>query len=322
MDFSNKLILAPMAGITGSIFRRICRRMGADITWTEMVSADGLVRGGAATRELVFFTPEERPLGIQLFGAHPEVIGSACEIIAEFKPDFIDLNFGCPVPKVVKRNGGASLLRNPELVASLVREAVKNARGIPVTAKIRSGWEPGQINYLEVARRLFDAGISALTLHPRTRDQRFAGRSDWSRIEQLKRISPVPIIGSGDVFEPQDALEMFRSTGCDAVMIGRGAMGNPWIFRRARALIAGRGDPGDPSLQERFDQVLEHTVMMVEKHGAARGIIIMRRHFGCYTRGLPESSHLRRELFSCLSLNQVQRIFSQYLERYQCTLSG
>ena len=322
IDFKNKLILAPLAGITDSPFRLICRRLGADITWSEMVSADGVVRNRSKKKGIISFRDEERPLGIQLFGADPEVIGLAVESISALAPDFIDINFGCPVPKVVKRNGGSSLLRDPELVGRLAREAGRRANSIPVTAKIRSGWDSGQINYLEVARCLFDSGISALAFHPRTREQRFAGRSDWSQIEQLKKISPVPVIGSGDVSEPQDALDMFRSTGCDAVMIGRGAMGNPWIFQRARAMLDNLADPGDPGVVEIFRQALEHTEMMIEEHGPKYGVILMRKHFGCYTRGLPDSAGMRLEIFQCLELGQVKTIFKSYLESHQCTLTA
>jgi len=322
MDFKNKLILAPLAGVTDSVFRRICRRMGADITWSQMISAEGLARGEDKSRQLARFTEEERPLGIQLFGSDPRILGCAVEKVARLKPDFIDLNFGCPAPKVIKRNRGASLLQDPRLIGALVSRAVESAGGIPVTAKIRSGWNRDRLNYLEIAEELFRAGISAITLHPRTREQRFSGRSDWEQIKQLRRISPVPVIGSGDVFQPHDAVEMFQSTGCDAVMIGRGAMGNPWIFSRTKALLRGLPDPGGPSLQERFAQALEHTRMIIEECGEEKGIIFMRKHYCWYTRGLPNATGLRRELVCCSSLEEVLRIFSRYLEKCQCIPIG
>ena len=317
MDFNRKLILAPLAGITDSVFRRICRKMGADITWSEMVSAHGLVRDTEKTSRLLHFTKAERPFGIQLFGSNPEVMGLAAARAAGFEPDFIDLNFGCPVKKVVRKNGGASLMRDPKLAGEIAREAVRGAGSILVTAKIRSGWSADNLNYLEIAEELVNSGIIALVLHPRTRDQGFSGKSEWSRISELVRLCPVPVIGSGDVFSPSDVLEMFDTTGCAAVMIGRGAVGNPWIFSRARCLLAGQDDPGEPSIEERLGLALEHTRMMVQEHGDKYGVTLMRKHFGCYTKGLTASSALRRKLFACTSLDQVQKTFSDYLDEIQ-----
>lgn len=322
MDFKGKLILAPLAGISDSIFRRICRRMGADITWSEMVSADGLVQDADRVGLMLRFTEGERPFGIQLFGSNPRIMGLAVGRAAGLEPDFIDLNFGCPVRKVVRKNGGASLMRDPKLVGEIAREAVRGAGSVPVTAKIRSGWHVGMLNYLAVAEELVRSGIRALTLHPRTRDQGFSGQSEWGQISELVRVSPVPVIGSGDVFTPSDVLEMFDTTGCAAVMIGRGAVGNPWIFSRAKCLLAGRDDPGNPSADQRFHLALEHAQMMVEEHGEKYGVILMRKHFGWYTKGLTESSALRRRLFACTALDEVKAAFSEYLERIQYARTG
>jgi tRNA-dihydrouridine synthase B len=322
MDFRNKLALAPLSGVTDSVFRRICRSRGADITWTEMVSAEGLVRGSEKTRELLYFTPAEHPLGLQLFGADPEVMGRAAEVGAGSGADFLDLNFGCPVPKVVKKNGGSSLMRTPSLIAEITRAVVQGAGGLPVTVKIRSGWSIGSMNYLEVAELVFQAGISAIVLHPRTREQRFSGRSDWTQIARLKSVSPVPVIGSGDIARPADAVAMFESTGCDGVMIGRGALGNPWIFSRARALLDGQPDPGEPGARERFELALEHTRLSAAWRGEPSGIYIMRKHLGWYTRGLKEAAELRAKLFSCLNTGQVEETLNGYLERHACAPVG
>ena len=319
MNFQNKLILAPLAGITDSVFRRICRRHGADITWSEMVSADGLVHGTEKNARLLKFTDEERPLGIQLFGADPQSMGRAAGLAAKLEPDFIDLNFGCPVPKVVRKNGGVALMREPRLIGKIAAEAVRQAAGVPVTAKIRSGWDSSSINFLEVAGILIDSGVAALTLHPRTRVQGFSGRSDWSRIAELVKFSPVPVIGSGDIFSPRDALAMFSQTGCRAVMIGRGALGNPWIFGRARRLLENLSDPGEPQPGERFAQALEQAEMMAGEMGELAAIILMRKHFSYYTRGLAGGAALRRELFACIGLEQARLIFEHYPESMQCT---
>ena len=322
MDFKSKLILAPLAGVTDSIFRRICRGLGADITWSEMASADGLLRNWSHNVNLIGFTDEERPYGIQLFGDNPETMGRAAKMVATLGPDFIDLNFGCPVPKVVKRNAGVALMRVPKLVGRIACAVIKAVPEVPVTAKIRSGWEEKQINFLQVADELFSAGISAVALHPRTRAQSFSGRSDWSQIDELKKNSPVPVIGSGDVHEPQDAVAMFEETGCDAVMVGRGAMGNPWFFARAKTLVSGLPDPGPPLATERFRLAIEHAKMMVERQGERCGIVQMRKHFGWYIRGLPGACSLRRELFSCTGLSEVERLLQEYQQRYQCTRIG
>ncbi|MBN2287793.1 MAG: tRNA dihydrouridine synthase DusB [Candidatus Glassbacteria bacterium] len=322
MDFKGKLVLAPLAGVADSVFRGICRSLGADITWSEMASAEGLVRDWSRNAGLIGFTAEERPYGIQLFGSDPETMAAAARLAASLGPDFIDLNFGCPVPKVVRRNSGVALMRDPGLVGRIAAVVVATACDLPVTAKIRSGWDDSHLNYLEVADELFRAGISAVTLHPRTRAQGFSGASDWSQIARLKSLSPVPVIGSGDVCEPQDALAMFEATGCDAVMVGRGALGNPWFFARARALVDGLPDPGPPAVEERFSLAAEHARMTAGLRGEARGVVAMRKHLGWYARGLPGAPALRRELFSCTSLAEVDRLLQDYQRGYQCTRTG
>jgi len=322
MDFSGKLVLAPLAGITDSVYRRICRRLGADVTWSEMVSADGLAYGWEKNRHLLDFTDDERPLGIQLFGADPEVMAAAAGMLLELEPDFIDLNFGCPVRKVIQKNGGVSLMRDPSLAGRIASEVVKTTAGVPVTAKIRSGWGAHGLNYREVAQRLVEAGVTALAVHPRTREQGFSGRSDWSVIAELVRELPIPVIGSGDVFEPEDAVSMFQATGCSAVMIGRGALGNPWIFSRTRALLDGRPDPGEPAPREKFDLALAHARLMTQERGEKFGIILMRKHFSYYTRGLTDGSALRRVLFTLTRLDEVEKAFTEYLEKLACIPTG
>ena len=322
LDFKNKIVLAPLAGITDSVFRRICRRLGADVTWSEMVSADGLAHSREKDPYLLSFSAEERPLGLQLFGSAPEIMAAAAGKLLELEPDFIDLNFGCPVRKVVHRNGGVALMRDPRLIGRITRMVVEVAGSVPVTAKIRSGWNGDSLNYREVSRILVESGIYALAVHPRTREQGFAGHSDWSIIAELVRELPIPVIGSGDVFEPQDALRMFASTGCAAVMIGRGALGNPWIFSRIRSLIREGADPGEPGVREKFAMALAQARQMVQARGEKYGVILMRKHFSYYTRGLPEAAVLRRELFKITGLPEVERLFNAYLENYACIPTG
>ena len=321
-QLKGRAVLAPLAGVADSSFRLICREMGAAMVFTEMISADGLVQQSEKTYSYLFFRKKERPIGFQLFGSNPDIFARAMEIVLPYEPDFIDINFGCPVKKVVRKEGGASLMRDPKLAGEIAREVVRASGLIPVTAKIRSGWSAGTLNYLEVAEELVSSGISALALHPRTREQGFSGRSDWRRITRLVRFCPVPVIGSGDVFTPADVLEMFDTTGCAAVMIGRGAVGNPWIFSRAKSLLAGKADPGEPGREERISLALEHTQMMVREHDEKYGVVLMRKHFGCYTKGLPAASELRRRLFACSSMDEVKRTFGDYLEKVQNLQTG
>ncbi len=322
MNFVGKIAQAPMAGVSDSAFRRICRRLGAEITWSEMVSAEGLVRGGWKTARLMQFSPQERPVGIQLFGAEPEVMERAAGQTAALEPDFIDLNFGCPVPKVIRHNGGSSLLKDPPLLERVARAAVRGAGGVPVSAKIRSGWSDSSLNYLEVGQRLFDSGVAAVAFHARTREQGYSGRADWEQIRRLKEVAPVPVIGSGDIEEPQDARRMLECTGCDSVMLGRALLGNPWLAGRVRRMLDSGEDPGAPGLEERFQVAQEHLQLSVEDCGETSGVIQMRKHLGWYTRGLSGGADLRRKLFAALSVEQVRDILLEYRESQDLNLQG
>jgi nifR3 family TIM-barrel protein len=239
-------------------------------------------------------------------------------MVARLGPDFIDLNFGCPVKKVVRRNGGVSLMRSPELIGRIVSSVVAGAGEIPVTAKIRSGWNKLESNYLEIGRILAESGAAAVCIHPRTRVQAFSGHSDWEHIAHLVDELPVPVIGSGDIFEPVDAVRMFDETGCAAVMIGRGGLGNPWLFRRIRAVLESEEDPGGPEPREKLELALEHARMMVAQRGEPFGVIVMRKHFASYSRGLEGGAQLRRELFKAETLSEVEELFGNYLEEFQC----
>ncbi len=322
IDFSGKLVLAPLAGVSDSNYRLICRRLGADITWSEMVSADGLVHCWEKNRFLLDFSDGERPLGIQLFGSEPEVMGRAAANVARLAPDFIDINFGCPVKKVVRRNGGSSLLRTPELIGRITEAVVKSSGSVPVTAKIRSGWNERELNYAQVGRILVEAGARAVCIHPRTRVQAFSGKSNWEHIAHLAAELPVPVIGSGDIFEPEDAVRMFAQTGCAAVMIGRGIMGNPWLFGRTRCVLDGNPDPGLPAERERLALALEHARLTVAQRGERHGVVFMRKHFASYTKGLTGGAALRRRLFEAVSLVQVENLFESYLDQAESAVHG
>jgi tRNA-dihydrouridine synthase B len=288
-------VLAPLAGYTDSPARRLARRFGASMVWTEMVSAEGAIRGGDKTLELLRFHSEERPICVQLFGARPEAMARAAALVERLAPDAIDLNVGCPARKVVKGGAGAALMRAPDLLSEIA-EAVVGATSLPVTAKIRSGWDEDSVNAVEIAALLEDRGVAAVVVHPRTRAQGFSGVSDWSVISDVRRAVAIPVIGSGDVSGPADAVRMLSKTSCDGVMIGRAAVGNPWVFRECAELLASGHVPPPPELRERITTVIDHLDMMVESKGERRGVFEMRKHIVAYFRGFPGASRLRSEL--------------------------
>jgi len=289
MDFRGKLILAPLAGVTDTTFRRLCRENGADIVVTEMVSAKGLLCDPARSGRYLVFDEAERPVGAQLFGADPGEIAEAAVEVARRGFDFVDINMGCPVRKVTGGGAGAAILSDPRRAGEIARAAVR-AVPIPVTAKIRSGFGTERETYLEVARELFEAGVAAVTLHPRHRGQMFSGSADWGHIAALKKAFPEEtVIGNGDVRSPADAARMLAETGCDSVMVGRAAMGNPWIF------AALKRDPAVPALEERRALILRHGEEMFRRRGA-HGIREMRKHLAWYSRGVPGGAAFRAEL--------------------------
>jgi len=302
MDFRGKLILAPLAGVTDTTYRRLCRENGADIVVTEMVSAKGLLCDPVRSGRYLAYEEAERPVGAQLFGSDPGEIAEAAAGIARLGFDFVDINMGCPVRKVTGGGAGAAILSNPRLAGEIARAAVR-AAGIPVTAKIRSGFGTERETYLAVAEELFAAGVSAVTLHPRHRGQMFAGTADWTHIAALTRTFPgEAIIGNGDVRAPGDVARMLAETGCDSVMVGRAAMGNPWIFealQREIALPAGPAGPLPfppfPTPGARRALILRHGEEMFQRHGE-HGIKEMRKHLAWYSRGIQGAAAFRSEL--------------------------
>jgi tRNA-dihydrouridine synthase B len=309
------LILAPMAGVSEAPFRQICRRLGADILMTEFLSAEAIRRGIRRTLEGAEFEAVERPIGVQIYGADAGAMERAAAIVTEeYQPEFIDINFGCPVKKVVQRNGGSGCLRDLDLVESIIRRCVA-ATHLPVTVKTRSGWSETARDPVGIALRMQDAGARAFTLHARTRTQMFSGKADWDEIARVVEALSIPVIGNGDVHNGQDVLRMRQHTGCAAVMIGRGAFGNPWIFRDGHALLAGESLPTPPDAAERFAVALEHAQLAIRLQGDSRKTVLeFRKHLGWYTRGLPGSSSLRERLFQVESMAEAESIFLDYLE--------
>ena len=308
------LYLAPMAGVSESPFRRLCRRFGADVVVTEFLSAEGIRRENAATIAKLRFGDEERPIGVQIFGAEAEAMGEAAAFVTDvFAPEFIDINFGCPVKKVVKRNGGSGCLKDLGLVTGVIR-AVRAHTPLPVTVKIRSGWSEEVRDPVEIALRCQDAGASVLALHPRTRAQMYTGNARWDEIAAVSQALDIPVLGNGDIHTAHDVLRMHRETGCAGVMIARGSFGQPWIFTQARALLDGRPMPDAPLVADRFAIALEHAHLAAAYEPDPRGAAIeFRKHLGWYVKGLPGSADLRKRLHAVTALTEVEVIFGDYL---------
>ena len=305
LDFP--FVLAPLAGITDGPFRRLCREQGAGLTYTEMVSAKGLYYQSKNTETLLSIHPEEGPVGIQLFGAEPELIGRAAGQLKDRSNVLLDINMGCPVPKVVRNAEGSALLNDPTRAAACVRAAVEHA-GKPVTIKMRIGFAEEPYDYSGFAAGMEAAGCSAVAVHGRTREQYYSGKADWNSIARIKKMLKVPVIGNGDVFSAEEAIRMMETTGCDAVMIARGALGNPWIFRELRALWDGHSVPPKPSVEEIRQMLLRHLALTIEAKGEYAAVREMRKHVGWYIKGIPGAAQIRRIANSAATEAQLQEI--------------
>ena len=293
LETKNNIFLAPMAGITDLPFRAMVRSFGCGIAFTEMVSAIGLVRETQKTLRYIESDPSDRPLGIQVFGNDPEVLAEAALIAERCGADLIDLNMGCPVKKVIKTGCGAALMKNPLQAGAVMRE-MRKATPLPLTVKIRSGWNAHQVNAVEIGRIAEDSGFDAVTLHPRTADQGYGGRADWGLIGKLKKSLHIPVVGNGDIRTPEDAGAMLSETGCDAVMVGRGALGNPWLIANIISYLNG-GTVSFPSLQERETIILRHLETAVASFGEPVGIRDFRKHLLWYTKGLKGGARFREQ---------------------------
>jgi tRNA-dihydrouridine synthase B len=332
MDFLNRLndpgytplYLAPQAGVSESPFRRLCRKFGADVVVSEFVSAEGILQGNQRTLDYLTFDEEERPIGVQIFGSEPERMADAARFVHEtYGPDFVDINFGCPVKKVVKRNGGSGCLRDLDLVARITR-AVRDAVPVPTTVKIRSGFDEATRDPVRIGRVCQDAGAQVITLHPRTRADMYSGHARWEEIRALKEAVEVPVVGNGDIKTGLDALRMREETGCDGIMIARGSHGDPWIFTEARAALNGDPIPPEPDVEARFATCVEHAENAVRfERDPRRAMLDFRKHLGWYTKGLPAGKELRVELFKVEAMEEVRPILDTYVERYRAgTLPG
>lgn len=311
--------LAPMASVADTSYRLLCMQHGACMTTGELVSAKGLCYGSKGSAELCRITPEERPMGLQLFGSEPEFIGEAVQRIMPFQPDFIDLNMGCPVPKVVNQGAGSALMKTPELAEVLMKTAVRAAEGAcPVTVKMRIGWDAEHINAVDFAKRMEAAGAAAITVHGRTRTQFYSGRADWSQIAAVKQAVSVPVVGNGDITCGADALRMYEETGCDLVMVGRASYGNPWIFEEIACAVSGETFT-PPEIPARLQEMLRHIRMILDRSEKKESLAMReaRKHALWYLRGYPGAAAFRARSATLNSYAEAEQLVQDYLQQYE-----
>ncbi len=304
------VILAPMAGITDVAFRTVCKAMGCGMTMTEMISAKGLYYGDEKTEELLKIDETEIPVGIQIFGSDPEIMAWAANYLNDQPHDLLDINMGCPTPKIVKNGDGSALMKNPELAGSVIR-AVVEASKKPVTVKIRTGWDGSQINAIEMAKIAEANGALAIAVHGRTREQFYSGKADWSIISQVKKAINIPVIGNGDIFNACDAMDMIKTTGCDGVMVARGVRGKPWIFRDINQLLEGKTSIGQINKQEVKQTFQKHLRLAIDHKGEFIAMKEMRKHAAWYTKGFPGSAKLRQQMNQAESAEEMIRLMER-----------
>lgn len=312
----NNVFLAPMAGVTDLPFRILCKEMGCGLVYSEMVSAKGILYDNKNTTELLEIDEKERPAAVQLFGSDPQILGAMAKKIESYPIDIIDVNMGCPAPKIVKNGEGSCLMKTPELVGKIVKSLVES-QSKPVTIKFRKGFDDDHINAVEIAKIAEANGASAVAVHGRTREQYYSGKADWDIIREVKKAVHIPVIGNGDIFTPQDAKNLLEHTGCDAIMVGRGAQGNPWIFKRILHYLETGELLPEPTAEERVQKALRHSQMLIAYKGEYVGIREMRKHMAWYMKGLPGAAELRGKLNYAETLAEMEGLVGDYLEKHR-----
>ena len=308
VEIDSQLALAPMAGVTDAAYRQICSELGAGLTYTELVSAKALCYQDKKSRLLLQPFPGETPFAAQIFGSDIACMAEAAQIAIEASgADLLDINMGCPVGKVVSSGDGAALMRDPEKAARLA-EAVVKASSVPVTVKMRRGWDKGSINAVELSRMLEAAGVSAIAIHGRTRVQMYGGKADWTTIREVKEAVSIPVIANGDIFSPEDAVRILRQTGADLAMIGRGCFGNPWLFQQAAAALAGDAIPEHPPLADRCDTAVRQIELAAQYNCEKIAVLNARRHYAWYLKGVPHASYYKEQIVHMETLDDVYRV--------------
>ena len=314
VEIKNQVVLAPMAGISNTAYRQIIKEMGAGLIFAEMVSDKALVYGSEKTFDLLKMSDMERPIAQQIFGSDVDSFVKAAKLVEDkMHPDIIDINMGCPVPKVaIKSQAGSALLKNPDKIKEIVSAVVK-AVSVPVTVKIRSGWDANSVNAVEVAKVIEEAGASAITIHGRTRAQGYSGNADWNIIKQVKEMVSIPVIGNGDITSAEKAKEMLDFTGCDAVMIGRGVLGNPWLIKECVSYLDSGIIPPKPSAREKIEMLKRHYQLLVDSTSEKQAILEIRTHALWYIKGMPKSAYIKNEICKTKNSEDLFKILNDYL---------
>jgi nifR3 family TIM-barrel protein len=311
IEIDNQVVLAPMAGISNSAYRRICKEMGVGLVYAEMVSDKAIVYNNKKTIDMLYMQDSERPIAQQIFGTDVDSFVEAAKYIeSNMKPDIIDINMGCPVPKVaVRAQAGSALLKNPDKIYEVVKTVVDSV-SVPVTVKIRSGWDMNSINAVEVAKMIEKAGASAITVHPRTRSQGYSGKADWNIIKQVKDNVSIPVIGNGDIKSSDDAKRMLEETHCDAIMIGRGVLGNPWLIRNILLSLEGK-DEIIPNIDDRIEMIKKHINYLLEFKSEKQVALEIRTHIGWYLKGIKNSNEVKNKIFKTTNINDIINILEE-----------